>query len=53
MSKQQAIEWVKNHSDDDTLNDDELEAAFLAIFERAADDDDREQGLWSHLCASI
>lgn len=52
MNKQQAENWVRNHNDDDVLDNDELEAAFAAIFERPADDEDREQGLWSHLCAA-
>ncbi len=53
MTKSQAEKWVRSHSDDDDLDDAELEAAFAAIYERAADDEDREQGLWSHLCAAV
>ena len=53
MTKTEAENWVRSHNDDDNLADDELEAAFAAIFERAADGEDREQGLWSHLCAAV
>lgn len=52
MTKTEAERWVRSHGDDDKLADDELEAAFTAIFGREADDEDREQGLWSHLCAA-
>lgn len=53
MTEAEATEWVRSHSDDDQLEDDQLEAAFAAIFEREADDEDRAQGLWSHLCAAV
>jgi hypothetical protein len=53
MTPAEATEWVKNHSDSDDLCDDELEAAFQAIFARKPDDQDWEQGLWSHLCAAV
>lgn len=43
--------WVAAHDDSDELDDDELEAAFRAIFDRDPDDEDREQGLWSLLNA--
>ncbi len=53
MSTTEAIEWVSEHGDDDKLDDAELEAAFNALYERAPDDDDREVGLWSLLCAEV
>jgi hypothetical protein len=53
MTKSEAEKWVRDHSDEDELDNDECEAAFEAIFERTADDEDREQGLWSHLCAAV
>lgn len=53
MTKQQAEQWVRAHQDDDELDEDELEAAFAALYERPADDEDREQGLWSHCCAAV
>lgn len=51
MTKRQAKQWVKDHEDADDLDEGELEAAFTAIFERKPDDQDREEGLWSHLNA--
>jgi hypothetical protein len=53
MTKSEAELWVFNHDDNDDLSDDELESAFAAIFDREPDDEDREQGLWSHLCAAV
>lgn len=53
MSEQEAVEWVRSHGDDDQLDDDQLEAAWLAIAGRPADDQDREEGLWSHLCQMV
>jgi hypothetical protein len=53
MTKEQAEKWVRNHTDSDDLDESDLESAFAAIFERPADDEDREQGLWSHLCAGV
>lgn len=53
MTKTQAIEWVKSHTDEDDLDESNLEAAFTAIFDRKPDDEDWEQGLWSHLCAAV
>jgi hypothetical protein len=53
MTATEARKWVASHNDSDDLDDAELEAAFAAIFERAADDEDRELGLWSHLCAAV
>jgi hypothetical protein len=53
MTKRQAEAWVRSQHDDDELDNDELEAAFRAIYGRAPDDQDREEGLWSHLCAAV
>lgn len=52
MTEVEATKWVREHSDNDTLDEAELEAAFRAIFERDADEEDRAVGLWSHLCAA-
>ncbi len=52
MTNAEATQWVRDHSDGDQLDEQQLEAAFRAIFERAPDADDHEQGLWSHLCAA-
>lgn len=53
MTAAEAKQWVLSHGDGDDLDEAELEAAFTAIFERAPDDEEREQGLWSHLCAAV
>lgn len=51
MTEEQAKEWVEEHTDDDELDEEDLEHAFGAIFGRRAEDRDRAEGLWSHLCA--
>ena len=53
MTVEQARAYVAGHSDDDTLDDDDLEHAFSALYHRRADDQDRTEGLWSHLCAAV
>lgn len=53
--RRDAIAWVEEYAtreEDVELDDVELEQAFEAIFERPADDQDRDEGLWSHLCAA-
>lgn len=52
MTKSEAIEWVQSHTDDDDLDETELTEAFKAVFGREPDDEDWEQGVWSHLCAA-
>jgi hypothetical protein len=52
MTKKQAEEWMRA-VDEDNIDDDDLEAAWLAIFKRAPDAQDRREGLWSHLCAAV
>lgn len=52
MTLEQAREYVAGHDDSDDLDDDDLENAFAAIHSRRADDDDRQAGLWSLLCAA-
>lgn len=52
MTEAEAIEWVREHDDSDEIDPLELEAAFLALYGRPADDTDRAQGLWSHCCAA-
>jgi hypothetical protein len=39
-------------ADDDTLDQDDLEAAYTALY-GAPDDRDREEGLWSLCCAAV
>ena len=45
--------WVKDHSDEDDLDDADLERHFANYFHRPADDDDRKAGLWSLLCQAV
>lgn len=52
MTAAQAAEYVAEHTDEDDLDEDDLEHAFAATFGRRADDKDRAEGLWSHLCAA-
>lgn len=52
-AERRAREWVRGHADDDEMDDEELEAAFGAIFGRAPDAHDREQGLWSLLVSAV
>lgn len=51
MTEEEAKEWVEEHTDEDELDAEDLEHAFAAIFGRRADDQDRQEGLWSHLTA--
>ena len=53
MTKAEARRYVADHEDSDELDDADLVAAFTAIYGRAPDDIDRDQGLWSHLCAAV
>lgn len=52
-TEEEATEWVRSHDDDDTLDDDDLDRAFHSLFGRRPNDSDREQGLWSHVCAAV
>ena len=52
MNRQQAVDFVSEHSDDDDLDQSDIDAAFTAIFEREPDDEDRDNGLWSMLVAA-
>ena len=47
MNLQQALAFVAEHSDDDDLDQADIDPAFTAIFGREPDDVDRELGLWS------
>ena len=53
MNRQQAVDFVSEHSDDDDLDQADIDAAFTAIFEQKPDDVDRELGLWSLMVAAI
>lgn len=50
--RDRAEKWVRDHSDENDLDEEELTAAFRQLFAREPDDDDRKQGLWSHLCST-
>jgi len=52
MTKQEAIQFVRDHSDQDNLSDDELTPVYAALYGAEPDDRDREEGLWSHCCAA-
>ena len=52
MNRQQAAAFVADHSDDDDLDQADIDAAFTAIFEREPDDEDRDNGLWSMMVAA-
>lgn len=52
MTEEDAAEYVQEHSDEDELDDEDVEHAFAATFGRRADDQARAEGLWSHLCAA-
>ena len=53
MTQSEAKQWVREHDDQDQLDDDELEAAFAALYGCPSDETDREEGLWSHCCAAV
>ena len=46
-------EWVNSHTDDDVLDEGELERAFAALAGRKPTDKDRAEGLWSHVCQLV
>lgn len=53
MTLATATQWVLDQDDDSEIDATELEAAFLAIMGREPDDEDREDGLFSHLCQMV
>lgn len=52
MTEAEATEWVYSQDESGEVDQDQLEAAFAALYSRPADDDDRQNGLWS-LCCSM
>jgi hypothetical protein len=53
MTENEATEWVYDQDEQGSEIDQEaLEAAFAALYGRAADDQDRRDGLWSLCCAA-
>jgi hypothetical protein len=53
VSKQEAIEYVASHNDDDELSLEDLREVFEALYDREPDETDEEQGLWSHCCCEL
>lgn len=45
--------YVRDHSDEDSHDEDDLEQHFANYFRRKADDSDRKNGLWSLLCQAV
>lgn len=52
MTKEQAVEYVRDHSDNDTLDDDEVREVYAALYGCDPDEQDEDEGLWSHCCAA-
>ena len=52
MTKKQALNFVESHDDSDTLDRDDLIAAFTALYDREPNEYDIAEGLWSHCCAA-
>ena len=50
MTEAEATEWVYSQDESGEVDQDQLEAAFEALYSRPADDDDRQNGLWSLCC---
>lgn len=50
MTEAEATEWVYDQDETGEVDQDQLEAAFAALHGRPADDDDRQNGLWSLCC---
>lgn len=46
-------EFVASHSDEDEFDQAELEHIFRLAMDREPDDEDRELGLWSLICAEV
>ena len=52
VAEAEAITWVREQDEDSELDQQELEAAFHALYGREPDADDRQAGLWSLCCAA-
>ena len=53
MTKDEAIQWVQDRDDYSMVTDEELAAAFAALYGREPDTQDIEEGMWSHCCAAV
>lgn len=49
MTKEEAIQYIIDHEDDDELDEDEIVECYRALYGEP-DDQDYEEGLWSHCC---
>ena len=52
MTKQQATEWVYSRDDQDDLDQDDLTAAFVALYGHEPADADERRDMWSLCCAA-
>lgn len=52
MTRNEAVEWVATRSTEDEIDDEELREAFRALYGRWPDQQDEEEGLYSHCCAA-
>ena len=52
MNTKQAEEWVYDQDELGEIDEDQLEAAFAALYGREPDEDDHLAGLWSLCCAA-
>lgn len=53
MTKQAAIQYVRDCDEDSSIDDDDLVAVFEALYGYAPDAHDRREGLWSLCCAVV
>lgn len=53
MKRSDAKKWVREHDDDDVLDERELAEVFAALYGREPDQDDENVGLWSLCCAAV
>jgi len=53
MTKQQAIDYVRDHEDCDDLDPEDIRAAYVALYGNEPDSEDEAEGLWSHCCAAV
>jgi hypothetical protein len=52
MTKADAYRYVKDHADDDELDEEDLIDVFTALYERGPDAQEMTEGLWTHCCAA-
>jgi hypothetical protein len=52
MTYDDAREFIHTHADDDNLDQADVNEAFIVIFGRSPDDEDRENGMWSMMVSA-